>query len=152
MIAAYVRCASRRDRARLIFAGLFVAVLAACAGGTGAPAELIGTWRLSGASAPVPEACATATLTFRRNGTFEGSSGTLKTSGRYSTTAEADSYRLKLDRLKYSGTENCQGVTKRDVSADMVTELYLAFAGDGRGLRLTPPVARESYIEYTRAN
>jgi hypothetical protein len=152
MIAAYVRYAGGRHRARPIFAGLFAALAAACASGAGGPDELIGTWRLSGASAPVSEACSAATLTFRRNGTFEGSSGTLKTRGRYSATAGKDAYRLKLDKLEYSGTENCQGVTTRDMRAETVNVLDLAFEREGRDFKLGVPNAPDAYILYTRVN
>jgi hypothetical protein len=149
-----LRFRNRQDRSRLLLVAVFgaCAVLGACASPTGGPAELIGTWRLSGASAPFPEACSTATLTFRRDGTFEGNSGALKTRGRYSTIQHKDGYQLKLDQLEYSGTENCQGVTARDMRARTVDVLDLAFEREGHDFRLYAPVVRGAYILYTRAN
>lgn len=151
MIAAYGRCAGVHARARLFLAALAAVVVAACASG-GAPAELIGTWRLLRANAPVPEACSTATLTFRRDGTFEGSSGALKTRGRYATTGSKNDYRLKLEQLEYSGAENCQGFTARDMQANNISVLDLAFEREGHDFRLSLPLPSEAYIVYTRAN
>jgi len=150
MFAAFVRYASRPDRACLVFVGLFAAFVAACA--SGASTELIGTWRLLRANAPVPEACSAATLTFNRDGTFEGSSGTLKTRGRYVTTGRKNSYRLKFEQVEYSGAENCQGFTARDMQANNADALDLAFEREGRDFRLSAPLPSDVYIVYTRAN
>ena len=125
--------------------------MAACASG-GSPADIIGTWRLLRANAHVPEACSAATLTFHRDGTFEGSSGTLKTRGRYVATGRKNILRLKLDQLEYSGAENCQGFTARDMQANTVNELDLAFERDGHDFRLSMPLPSDAYIVYTRAN
>jgi hypothetical protein len=152
MIAAFVRYASRRCRAAPTLAGLLAASITACASPSGGPAELIGTWRLLRANVPVPEACSTATLTFRRDGTFEGSSGALKTTGRYATTGGKSNYRLRLDQLEYSGTENCQGVTARDMQASTANVLDLAFEREGRDFRLSAPLPSDAYIVYTRSN
>ena len=112
---------------------------------------LVGTWQLLRASTPVPEACSAATLTFRRDGTFEGTSGTLKTRGRYSTSGAKNSYRLKLEQLEYSGAENCQGVTARDMQANNASVMNLAFERDGHDFRLSAPLPSNAYIVYTRA-
>jgi hypothetical protein len=147
-----LRFHNREDRARRVLVAVFCAgaVLSACA--SGGPAELIGTWRLSSASAPFPDACSTATLTFRPDGTFEGTSGTLKTRGRYSTIAHKGSYQLKLDQLEYSGTANCQGVTAPEMRGRTVDVLDLAFQREGHDFRLYAPIIRGAYILYTRAN
>ncbi len=151
MIAGYARCAGGRARAGLILGVLAAALMAACASG-GAPAELIGTWRLLRANGPVPEGCSTATLTFHRDGTFEGSSGTLKTRGRYVTTGSRNNYRLKLEQLEYSGAENCQGFTARDMQANTINVLELVFEREGHDFRLSAPLPSDAYIVYTRAN
>jgi hypothetical protein len=151
MISAYVRCASRSHRA-LVIVGSLAAFVTACASPTGGPAELIGTWRLLRANSPVPEACSSATLTFRRDGTFEGSSGTLKTQGRYATSGGKNNYRLKLEQLEYSGAENCQGMTARDMQANTASVLDLTFERDGHDFRLSAPPPSDVYIVYTRAN
>jgi hypothetical protein len=137
---------------RRVIAGLFVALVAASASGCGGPSELVGTWHLLRASTAVPEACSSATLTFRRDGTFEGTSGALRTRGRYSTSGAKNSYRLKLEQLEYTGTENCQGVTARDMQANNVNVLELAFERDGHDFRLSMPLPSDAYIVYTRAN
>jgi hypothetical protein len=132
-------------------ASLFAAALAGCASSNGT-SELVGRWRLLRASTPVPEACSSATLTFRRDGTFEGSSGTLQTRGRYSTAGAKNSYRLRLEQLEYSGAENCQGVKASDMQASTVNVLELAFERDGHDFRLSAPLPSDAYIVYTRAN
>ena len=152
MISANVHYATRRHRARRVFAGLFVACIAVCASGCDGPTQLVGTWRLLRASTPVPEACSSATLTFRRDGTFEGTSGTLKTHGRYSTTGAKNNYQLTLAQLEYSGAENCQGVAARDMQASTINVLGLAFERDGHDFRLSAPLPSDAYIVYTRAN
>jgi hypothetical protein len=130
--------------------GLFVASMTACA--SGGPADLIGTWRLLRANAPVPEACSAATLTFHRDGTFEGNSGTLKTTGRYVATGRKNNLRLKFDQLEYSGAKNCQGFTASDMQANTVNVLDLAFERDGHDVRLSVPLPSDVYIVYTRTN
>ena len=152
MSAAYVRCASPRDRARLLLAGLLAAALAACASSTGGPAELIGTWRLSSASGTLPDACANATLTFNRDGTFDSWSGAVESRGRYITRARKDGYDLKLERLEFGGRENCQGVAATYIRDHQVGTVNLAFERDGHDFRLTAPELLGAYIVYTRAN
>ena len=150
MVTVSVRHASRAGRARLLAIALSGIFSVACASGPG-PAELIGTWRVLRASTPVPDACAAATLTFRRDGSFEGSSGTLKTRGRYSATGAKNSYRLKLEQLEFSGAENCQGVPARELQANNVGVLDLAFEREGHDFRLSVPLPSDAYIVYTRA-
>jgi hypothetical protein len=152
MIAAPVRYAGRLHRARLIAAALLAAVVAACASGTGGPAELIGTWHLSSTSGELPEACATATLAFHRDGTFDSRSGTLVSRGRYATTAREHGYRLKLERLEFNGTENCQGIATSYMREHQVSTVDLAFEDGGRTFRVTAPALLGAYIVYTRAN
>jgi hypothetical protein len=151
MTARYALCAGGRSRARLILGLLAAALLAACAS-RGAPAELIGTWRLLRANGPIPEGCSTATLTFHRDGTFEGSSGTLETRGRYVASGGKKSYRLKLEQLQYSGAENCQGFTAHDMQAETINVLDLAFEREAHDIRLSAPLPSDAYIVYTRAN
>ena len=151
MIAVNARRAAGRLRARLLLAVVAAALMAACASG-GPPGELVGTWRLLRANGPVPEGCSSATLTFHRDGTFEGISGTLKTRGRYVTTGRKNDYLLKLEQLEYSGAENCQGFTARDMQANTVNVLDLVFERDGHDFRLSAPLPSDAYIVYTRAN
>jgi hypothetical protein len=152
MSAADVRCPSRRHGARLILTGLFAATLTACASSNGRPAELIGTWRLSGLSGQLPEACASATLTFNRDGTFDSRSGGVESRGRYATKARKDGYDLKLERLEFGGHENCQGVAARYMRDHQVSTVNLTFEHDGHDFRLTAPELAGAYIVYTRAN
>ena len=151
MIATYARYAAGRARARLVLGALAAVVLAACASG-GSPSQLIGTWRLLRANVPVPEGCSSATLTFRRDGTFEGTSGSLTTRGRYETTGSKNMYRLKLEQLEYSGAENCQGISARDMQANAIEVLDLVFERDGHDFRLSVPLPSDGFIVYTRAN
>jgi hypothetical protein len=151
MSDAHVRCASPRGRAKLVLAGALATVLAACASSAG-PAELIGTWRLSGTSGELPEACATSTLTFNRDGTFDSRSGTVESRGRYAAKARKGGYDLKLERLEFGGHENCQGVAATYMRDHQVSTMSLAFERDGHDLRLTAPELAGAYIVYTRAN
>jgi hypothetical protein len=134
---------------RLILAGLFAAWLAACAGG---PAKLIGTWRLSSTSGTLPDACANATLTFNRDGTFDSWSGGVESRGRYVVKARKEGYDLKLERLEFGGRENCQGVGATYIRDHQVSAVTLAFERDGNDFRLTAPELAGAYIVYTRAN
>jgi hypothetical protein len=150
MNTAYRRCVLGRARALPILVGLIGALLVSCA--SGASTQLLGTWRLLRANGGVPEACSDATLTFHRDGTFEGTSGALKTHGRYVTTGRKNNYRLKFEQLEYSGAENCQGFTARDMQANNVDVLDLEFIRDGLDFRLSTPLASDLSIVYTRAN
>jgi hypothetical protein len=152
MSAAHVRCARKRGRARLVLEAALVCFLSACASSSGAPAELIGTWRLSSTSGQLPDTCTTSTLTFNRDGTFDSRSGTVESRGRYAAKARKDGYDLKLERLEFGGRENCQGVAASYMRDHQVSTVSLAFERDGHDFRLTAPELRGAYIVYTRAN
>jgi hypothetical protein len=154
MVATALRRGSNRYRAPPFVAAAVAALLAACAATPqlGGPAELIGSWRLSGASEPIPAGCEDTTLTFQPDGTFAGRSGTLVTRGRYFTTAHEHSYRLRLERREFIGAENCQGITARTMAARSVSDVDLKFERERRDFRLTAPIARGAYILYTRAD
>jgi hypothetical protein len=153
MLAAHGLYARRRDSARLILAGLFAALLAACASSSGGPAQLIGTWHLSSTSGELPEGCSTSTLTFNRDGTFDSRSGGVESRGRYATKAiKGDGYDLKLERLEFGGRENCQGVAATYMRDHQLSTVNLAFERDGHDFRLTAPDLLGAYIVYTRAD
>ena len=63
-----------------------------------------------------------------------------------------NSYRLKLDQLEYSGDENCQGFTARDMQANAIDVLDLEFERDGHDFRLSVPLTNDAYMVYTRGN
>ena len=151
MSHAHVRCAGQRRHAKLVLAGTLAAVLAACASSAG-PAALIGTWHLSSTSGELPEACATSTLTFNRDGTFDSRSGSVESRGRYAAKPRKDGYDLKLERLEFGGRENCQGVGATYIRDHQVSAVTLAFERDGNDFRLTAPELAGAYIVYTRAN
>jgi len=134
MSHAHVRCAGQRRHAKLVLAGTLAAVLAACASGE------------------LPEACATSTLTFNRDGTFDSRSGSVESRGRYAAKPRKDGYDLKLERLEFGGHENCQGVAATYMRDHQVSTVSLAFERDGHDFRLTAPELGGAYIVYTRAN